>query len=119
MFAIAAGGATAIAAAVTSVIAAGVNIIAGIAETGGTVIGAIAIGVTIAPGAVATTAAATITIGRMRVRLTATPTAGRMRTASACAGGELCDALSATETQNARVEPWRFFIVFVRKGRSV
>ena len=88
MCAIAAGGATAIAAAVTSVIAAGVNIIAGIAARGATVIGVIATGGTIAPGAMATPVVATITIVRMRGRLTATLIAGRMRTASACAGGK-------------------------------
>lgn len=77
----------AIAAAVTSVIAAGV-IMAGIAARGATVIGGIATGGSIAPGAVATTAAVTITIGLTRVLLTAMPIAGRMRIASVCAGGK-------------------------------
>ena len=81
MCAIAAGGATAIAAAVTSVIAAGV-IMAGIAARGATVIGVIA------TGAMATTAAVTIIIVRTRGPLTATLIAVRMRTASACAGGK-------------------------------
>lgn len=108
----------AIAAAVTSVIAAGANIIAGIAETGGTVIGAIATGVTIAPGVAAITAAATIIIVRMRVRMRPPHIAGRTPTASACAGGEMRAALSATETQTPGLDPGAFCF-FVRNGGSV
>jgi len=87
-FDIAAGGVTAIAAAVMSVIVAGGIIIAGIAATGATVIGVTATGGTIALGAMVTMVVATTTIVRMHARMLPPPIAGRMRTASACAGGK-------------------------------